>query len=925
MDRRSFLHVLGLLTGGSALSACGPDKGRSPLLSALIPPDDGVIPGQSTWIFTTCTECPAGCGMQVRIREGQPVKAEGVPDHPISGGGLCMRGQASLWRLYHPKRLRAPLLREGGAFRAIGWDDAEARILAALERARGDGRRSAWLSGRSTGAVASLVDEATRALGVERLPEWEAFGHAALRQANGLLFGRAEVPHFDLGQPDALLSVGADLLETFLNPVGFARQLADRAGGWWHAEPHHSLTGANADERLRLRPGSEPWLLAWLMRRLPARGDRRLAASISAALPAVERGAAAEATGVPAERLEALAAALARAQRPLVIAGGLGTAGEGGLATAGLAALLQWTLGAVGGAVDFARAENYAGVGSLADLRRLADRLGRSEIGVLFVSRANPVLQAPAEWSFARALAGASLRVGLGDLLDETLREMDLVLPLSHALEGWGELEPRRGVRALLRPALRPLGDTRTEGDLFLDLRRSKGEQVAASWQEELFASWRRRYDDGTLSAFKERGVLVETPAEGAAVRLDEPGAMAFAKELKLAPPLAKPALVLAPSIRGFDGRSRPLKLLEEVPDPLTTVTYGPWVSVSPEDAARLRVGDGDLLRIASGGWSAELPARLQPGLDAGIFVVQRDVLASFPGRADPRTGEAVSTLAGITAERTGRKGALPWLSGSPSQHGRGLIPDPRHRPEKRERVSLYPAHAHPEHRWGMAIDVDRCTGCGACAAACYVENNVPVTNAVDHIHGREMSWLRIEPFYDAAGEVEFLPMLCQHCDYAPCEPVCPVYAAYHNPEGLNVQVYNRCVGTRYCSHNCPYKVRRFNWWSHEVEAPLDRMRNPDLSVRSKGMMEKCTFCIQRIRAAKDLAKDEGRPVRDGDVATACEQSCPTAAIVFGDLKDPTSRVAALAQAKGGWRVFEELGTEPSVHYLRGRAGEGEP
>jgi molybdopterin-containing oxidoreductase family iron-sulfur binding subunit len=223
-----------------------------------------------------------------------------------------------------------------------------------------------------------------------------------------------------------------------------------------------------------------------------------------------------------------------------------------------------------------------------------------------------------------------------------------------------------------------------------------------------------------------------------------------------------------------------------------------------------------------------------------------------------------------------------------------------------------------------MAIDVDRCIGCGACVAACYVENSVPVTSAVDHLRGREMSWLRIEPFYDAGGAVEFLPMLCQHCHYAPCEPVCPVYAAYHNPEGLNVQVYNRCIGTRYCSHNCPYKVRRFNWWTHEREAPLDQLRNPDLSVRTKGMMEKCTFCVQRIRAAKDHARDEGRRVRDGEVVTACAQSCPTRAIVFGDLADPSSRAAGLVGAKGSWRVFEQLGTEPSVRYLRRPAGERE-
>jgi molybdopterin-containing oxidoreductase family iron-sulfur binding subunit len=247
---------------------------------------------------------------------------------------------------------------------------------------------------------------------------------------------------------------------------------------------------------------------------------------------------------------------------------------------------------------------------------------------------------------------------------------------------------------------------------------------------------------------------------------------------------------------------------------------------------------------------------------------------------------------------------------------------DKKNNDKKPKRPSLYPEHEHPEHRWAMAVDLSLCIGCGACAAACYVENNVPVVGREEHLRGREMSWLRIEPFYDESGRPEFLPMLCQHCHYAPCEPVCPVYAAYHNPEGLNIQVYNRCVGTRYCSNNCPYKVRRFNWWTHTWEKPLDRMQNPDLSVRTKGVMEKCTFCIQRIRAAKDKAKDEGRAVRDGDVVTACAQSCPTGAIVFGDLRDENSRVFRLTEADRTHRVFEELGTEPSVYYLRGMKGE---
>jgi len=218
-----------------------------------------------------------------------------------------------------------------------------------------------------------------------------------------------------------------------------------------------------------------------------------------------------------------------------------------------------------------------------------------------------------------------------------------------------------------------------------------------------------------------------------------------------------------------------------------------------------------------------------------------------------------------------------------------------------------------------MAIDLDSCIGCNACTAACYVENNIPIVGKDEHLLGREMSWIRIQPYFDETEQIQFVPMLCQHCDNAPCESVCPVYAAYHNPEGLNVQVYNRCVGTRYCANNCPYKVRRFNWFDHYLPEPLDKMYNPDISVRDRGIMEKCTFCIQRIRSAKDLAKDEKRLVQDGEVIPACAQTCPTNAITFGNLKDKTSQVFKLAQSEEAYRALEELGTEPAVNYLRKR------
>ncbi|MDH3238737.1 MAG: 4Fe-4S dicluster domain-containing protein, partial [Deltaproteobacteria bacterium] len=437
------------------------------------------------------------------------------------------------------------------------------------------------------------------------------------------------------------------------------------------------------------------------------------------------------------------------------------------------------------------------------------------------------------------------------------------------------------------------------------------------------FAEWTKRFGEKGKDGLSRDG-FVEEPLPEKRVTLNEGKAAAFLKEAAAEGGEPKtPVLVLAPSLRTFDGRSRGLPLLSEVPDPLTTISYGRWLSVSPGTAKALGVTDREEVTVSSGDWSQVLPVKIQPGLAEGVFVASRDFVDSPPLRTEERTGEATWYLEGIRIGKSGRIAAIPILSGSPSQRGRGLIPDPSHRDEKGHhgKESLYPEHEHKEYRWAMAIDLALCNGCSACVAACYIENNVPIVGKKDHLKGREMSWLRIEPFYGEAGNVDFLPMLCQQCHSAPCETVCPVYAAYHNPEGLNVQVYNRCVGTRYCSNNCPYKVRRFNWFWHLWKKPLDRMLNPDLEVRGAGVMEKCTFCVQRIRAAKDRAKDDSRKVRDGEVTTACAQSCPTGAITFGNLLDPESKVYRLAHLTRAYRVFEGLGTNPSVYYLGGAKG----
>jgi len=924
MNRRFFIRLLSLFSGSTLLSSCGSEREQKEMISYLVPLEEGVVPGKPLWYAATCTECPAGCGVRVRVREGWPVKLEGTPGHPINDGALCVRGQASLWRLYHPERFRNPLWRDGNGFRTIGWDEALETVGRELENSASDGRKSVYLDGRTTGSLDEMIGSFCATLNVERAPGFEWLDHGAVRQANGRLFRRSDLPHARLERADFVLTIGADLLATYVSPVAHSRGLAEfrknPAATWIHLEPDRSLSGAKADRRWAVRPGSETAILAFLLSRLAAKDSfrKRLSGDILRSLPSISPADVEKRSGISVNRLTELAYLLDKAERPLLLVGGPAVGASGGSDAAFLAGLIQWGAGMFDSTLDFAAAENYAGVGTPADLMRLVDRLDREEVGVLFFARTNPLYHLPGETGFKEKLTKARLRVALADLPDETTAACDLILPLSHGLEAWGDVVPRLGVRGLQRPAVKPLYDTLSEGDILLRLLGQAGKEGEETYRERLFAEWRKRFDPDTLAGFARDGFARE-PVEKPSLEFD--AAAAAARLAKVDPERSVEEgtiLVVTPSVRRFDGRSRPLDLLSEIPDPLTTISWGEWVSLGPEEAAAKGLADRDRVRIAVDGWSAELAVKIQPGLPAGIVMAARESLPASPCLIDGESGEWVSVRGGVSLTRVGKEPLLAILAGSPSQHGRGLIPDPVHRGEgeKFKRYSLYPEHEHDPYRWAMAIDLEKCIGCGACAAACYVENSVSVVGLREHLKGREMSWLRIEPYYDAEGAVEFLPMLCQQCHYAPCEPVCPVYAAYHNPEGLNIQVYNRCVGTRYCSNNCPYKVRRFNWWAYKQKKPLDRMRNPDITHRMRGVMEKCTFCIQRIRAAKNLANEEGRTLRDGDVVPACAQTCPTNAIVFGNLRDEDSEVFRLSRSKRTYRVFEDLGTESSVYYL---------
>ena len=673
-------------------------------------------------------------------------------------------------------------------------------------------------------------------------------------------------------------------------------------------------------------------------------------------------------TGVPADTLVELARAFsdpdAGAGRSLALGSGVSVSGSDATAAQVSINLLNYVAGNVGRTVRFAPHAGWSQAGTYRDMRELGAAMLAGEVELAILHNVNPVYTMPGGDAFAAALDQVPFVVATSHFPDETTARADLVLPTHTPLESWGDDHIATGLHGLMQPVMRPLFDTRHLGDLLLETGRAvTGDDAPATlpsgdFYRVLRDGWRAIMpapddtddDEPDFEAFwaaslrrggywytVEPDVVTLGPRLGD-VRLDarnSDGARAL-------------TLVVYPSLHFYDGRGANRPWLQEIPDPLLKTVWSNGVEMTPATAAGIGVDEGQLVTLESDHGSVDATVLLNPQMRSGIVAIpigqgHTDYGRYASGRGinplrllDPEPDTVAGSVrwAGTRVDATPRdvRRPIPRLQSTFDQHDReiaqsvslaALAAGDVH-PEEPP-VSLHPDHPHPNHRWGMAIDLDTCTGCNACVAACYAENNIPVMGADRMRRGRTMSWLRIERFSDpvepsgglAHPDTRFLPMLCQHCDHAPCETVCPVFATYHTEEGLNAQVYNRCVGTRYCSNNCPYKVRRFNWFEAEFPEPLNLQLNPDVTARSAGVMEKCTFCVQRIQGGREEARDAARPMRDGDVTPACAQTCPAEAIVFGNLNDPDSRVSRLSSNDRAYHVLDEVNTRPAIAYLK--------
>jgi len=979
VTRRQFLKILGSASAVGAVSGCAESPAQK--IFPNLRGGDEQIPGIAVWYNSTCSECSAGCGIQVRTREGRAIKIEGNRNSPINRGGLCALGQSSLQALYDPDRIREPQIKSGAdpfsgkpTFKPISWADAYAKIAGALK----NGRPKAFITAEVTGSLDDLLNEWSTSFKVERT-SYEPLAPTAVAKAAALVYGVDGVPELAFDKAEVILNFGADFLETWGSPCGYARDWAkakksEKGLKFIHVEPRLSLTGANADLWISIAPGTELAMAKAVLKELVrGGGGKNLSDDIRDGIEKLTRDVSLEKvsaeTGVTVEKILSVAHYLANSSSSLVLAGGAAAATSNAVSLMVTVNLINLALGNVGTTVNLDSTRKPKT--SMAKVVSLIDSMKKGAVDTLFIHGTNPAFSLPSSYGFEYALKSCQMVVAFASHLDETARLADIILPTHHSLESWGDSMPLPGVYGMIQPVMTPIFNTRSFGDVLLGLsKEATGKDMAPDFHTYLKGKWEKLHNTlHVADSFNkfwveavERGGYFDDSVghQKVKVKFNPESFKVVSLESSLSAGVAgnvAPVLLPYPSIKAFDGRAANRPWMQEIPDPIVLAVWDAWAEIHPRTATKLGLASGDTVTVRNDQGEINVPVYITEYVHPDVIAVPMgqghdvygryasqvgggNVMSLLPAKYSAE-GDSLSLLATrVKAIRSNIDVKLVKVQDFNSQMGRGLArtavtsaaataaleeANANGESEAAEEhegpiKQMYQQRVHPLYRWGMAVDLAACTGCAACVVACYAENNIPTVGKKVQYQGREMAWLRIERYYDGSAEelqVNFLPMMCQHCGNAPCEPVCPVYAAYHNEDGLNTMLYNRCVGTRYCSNNCSYKVRRFNWFEFDFPEPLNWQLNPDVTKRGVGVMEKCTFCIQRITEAKDRAKDLGRLVKDGEVQPACVQSCPTEAMTFGNLNDPNSKVSKLAKDERAYKVLDKhINTQPAVSYL---------
>ncbi len=954
ISRRRFFSLLSasaaLALGASSCSRI--DRGK--IIPYTKRPEE-ILPGVASYYASTFQEGPYTHGVLVKTREGRPIHIEGNAEDVTSRGKTSLRAIADLLGLYDPDRLRNP----SRAGNPATWETAQRDIVQTLKSARDAGKPVLLL----TGAIVSptqkaLIENMKKVLPQLRQAVWEPGISQAGMLALRTLYDEFALPRLRLDRADAILSLEADFLGFEENTPAYVLEFAQRRGiskatasmnRLWAVEGRMTLTGANADQRVQVRPSRIASLVFALARFL----NELYAVPLPKDLPAeslkgFDLDSQARDLGVEPHVLRALAEDLKRAGKSALVITGHALPLEAHVA----GQLLNSMLGAEGYTQDATLAPSLQAPITCSELQGLLQEAAQGGLAAAIFWGANPAFSFPdtSLWKSAAAKIPLTVRIGLYE--DETALDCRWRLPEHHWLESWGDFEPSADLLSLRQPTIGAIHNTRQGEDILLSWLSALGTEIRPDYLEYLKARWQREvYPQGTMVAFENfwnaalqdgvmrreakprpprvpRSTVILEALNAAAVRKSAAGDL---------------ELVLTPGSGVYDGRYANNGWVNELPDPVTKATWGNPLLLSIRDAGRLGLADEDLVRITAGKETVEALVIVQPGQAPGVVG-----LALGFGRKTGSVASGIGTNAyalldvsntspnlrgSVQIAKTGVRRAVPRTQEHFRMEGRDLARSwtvaeyarlaagKGREAEGGEEVSLIPARQFEEHKWGMAIDLSACVGCSACLIACQSENNIAVVGPQRVQKSRELHWIRIDRYYEGDPNdpaVIHQPIPCQHCDDAPCEIVCPVNATTHSPDGLNQMAYNRCVGTRYCSNNCPFKVRRFNFFDYTsfIKDPARLAFNPEVTVRPRGVMEKCSFCIQRIQDVRQRANVEGRPIRDGEIMPACAVACPANAITFGDRNDPQSRVSQMSKVDRGYRMLVELGIKPSVTYL---------
>ncbi len=944
MKRRTFMTLMGASMALAGLTSCRrPEENIVPYVSK---PEE-VIPGNPRKFATSMPLGVENYSLVVDSREGRPVKAAGNAMNTFDGAASNVWANASVLNLYDPDRSRN--VRNGGSSSCIA--DFETQWLGkyAVYLENGGEGLALLSTSFSSPTLRRLVDEFKTTFPKATVVGYEPVCDRNIVTGSVLAFDAPLKPVYDFKRADVVLSLDADFLGTESRSSGYARDFASRRrlesesdgmNRLYLVESTLTQTSNMTDHRLRIQSRRIAAFTAALAKELQSKGLE---------LPA---GLVPDAGANDFDRswLSAVADDLLRHKGTSVILAGRAQPAE----VHALIAALNEALGNNGRTVEY-KSIPYA-LGSNPDqLASLAEHMKAGKIGTLLIAGGNPAYNAPRGLGFADGMEKVETTVHLSPYVDETSSRTTWHLPRQHYLEQWGDAASLDGHLGVVQPLIAPLYEETISDVEFLSLIttgvRGKGYDIVRKTWESFTGSsakaWKKVLHDGLLEQTFAPAATKFNPGSVAAAlsAFDFPSQATSIDEMEI-------VYRLSPAVH--DGRFANNGWLQEFPDPVSKLTWDNAAMMSAKTAAQLGVEDGSLVQLNVSGQSATLPVWILPGqadysvtvtlgygrdngriakdVGTSVYTIRGAAAPYFSGglKVTPTSGThkmaCVQDHHGLDVEDMARQGEqerLPQIIREATLEEYRDNPDfVKDRAEQVPLRNLWDDHDYSKgHQWGMSIDLNGCTGCGSCTIACQSENNIPIVGKEQVLNGREMHWIRIDRYYSGDEdnpETRVQPVGCQHCEMAPCEQVCPVAATTHDDEGLNVMAYNRCIGTRYCSNNCPYKVRRFNFFNYTNELPetTQMAQNPDVTVRFRGVMEKCTYCTQRIERVRISSKLEGRDIADGDIVTACEEACPTGAIVFGDINDKTSRVATLKQESHDYALLGEFNLRPRTSYL---------